>query len=100
MPPLLSIIIPAYNEEARLPDSLKKIISFLEVQTYEYEILIVENGSQDRTLEIAQDFERRYPFIRALSEGAGWKGACRSKGNAGSSGNTPLHRRRRLIHAD
>jgi glycosyltransferase involved in cell wall biosynthesis len=80
VPPLLSIIIPAYNEEIRLPKSLNKIIAFLEQQTYEYEILIVENGSKDRTLEIAQDFERRYAFIRALSEAHAGKGLAVRKG--------------------
>jgi dolichyl-phosphate beta-glucosyltransferase len=80
VPPLLSIIIPAYNEEIRLPDSLEKIISFLEKQPYTYELLIIENGSKDRTFEIAQDFERRYPFIRALSEARAGKGLAVRRG--------------------
>lgn len=80
MPPLLSIIIPAYNEENRLPLSLGKIIAFLETRTYEYEILIVENGSDDHTLAIAQDFERRYAFIRALSESRAGKGLAVKRG--------------------
>lgn len=74
MAPLLSIIIPAHNEETRLPISLEKIITFLESQPYPYEILIVENGSQDQTLEIARDFDRRYAFIHAFSEKRAGKG--------------------------
>ncbi len=80
MPPLLSIIIPAYNEETRLPISLNKIITFLETQPYEYQILIVENGSQDRTFEIAADFQRRYPFVRAISEERAGKGLAVRRG--------------------
>lgn len=80
MPPLLSIIIPAHNEELRLPISLNKIISFLESQPYDYEILIVENGSQDRTLAIAREFESRYPFVRAFSEQHAGKGLAVKRG--------------------
>ena len=50
----LSIIIPAYNEEMRLPDTLNKTAAFLQAQGFTYEVLVVENGSTDRTLEIAQ----------------------------------------------
>lgn len=72
--PLLSIIIPAYNEESRLPATLTGIVDFLQQQSYTYEILVVENGSADRTLEIAQDFARRYPFVQAHHETQRGKG--------------------------
>ena len=62
----LSIIIPAYNEEVRLPDTLEKTAAFLQAQPYTYEVLVIENGSTDRTLEIAQSFAERFPFIRAI----------------------------------
>ena len=45
----LSIIIPAHNEERRLPPTLKAIDAFLDHQPYESEVLVVENGSQDLT---------------------------------------------------
>jgi len=45
--PLLSIIIPAHNEEQRLPGSLDKIVAFLEEQDYEAEVIVIENASQD-----------------------------------------------------
>lgn len=64
--PFLSIIIPAYNEESRLPDALLKISQFLEQQPYVSEALVVENGSQDGTLQIAQDFARTHPTFRAV----------------------------------
>ena len=64
--PFLSIIIPAYNEEARLPGSLEKITTFLAQQAYRAEVLIVENGSSDRTYAIAQEFAQKDPLFRAL----------------------------------
>jgi dolichyl-phosphate beta-glucosyltransferase len=73
--PFLSLIIPAYNEEQRLPETLKRVLAFLESQSYTYEVLLVENGSQDRTLEIAQDYARRYASLHVLSapvRGKGW----------------------------
>ena len=54
MPPFLSIIIPAYNEEARLLNTLERVATFVEAQAYDYEVIVVENASTDRTLEIAQ----------------------------------------------
>ncbi|MCP4415892.1 MAG: glycosyltransferase, partial [Chloroflexi bacterium] len=43
------MIIPAYNEEQRLPNTLEKVFAFLSEQPYPSEVLVVENGSQDRT---------------------------------------------------
>lgn len=54
--PYLSLIIPAFNEEGRLLDSLRQLADFLSKQKYSSEVLIVENGSDDRSYEIAQTF--------------------------------------------
>jgi dolichyl-phosphate beta-glucosyltransferase len=64
--PLLSIIIPAYNEEKRLPVTLEQVATFIQQQPYPAELLLIENGSRDRTLEIGQQFAARYPFIKAI----------------------------------
>jgi dolichyl-phosphate beta-glucosyltransferase len=58
--PFLSIIIPAHNEEHRLPVTLDKLFAFLRDQSYIAEVLVVENGSQDQTFKIAQDFAKAY----------------------------------------
>lgn len=77
--PILSIIIPAYNEERRLPKSLDSIVAFIDDQCTKrdfcVEVLIVENGSRDRTTEIAEAYAARYPFIRVLHSTKG-KGAA------------------------
>jgi len=64
--PYLSIIIPAYNEEIRLLNSLNKIAAFLSRQTYTAEVLVVENGSSDQTYIIAQEFAKKNPNFQAL----------------------------------
>ncbi len=63
---LVSIIIPAYNEEGRLPRSLAQIVEYVRSKDACIEVLVVENGSRDRTTEIADDFAARYPFMRVL----------------------------------
>ena len=78
--PFLSLIIPAYNEEHRLPLTLDQACTFLEKQTYTYEVLIVENGSQDRTFEIARAFADQHPHFRALSEPQKGKGLAVKRG--------------------
>ncbi len=74
--PFLSIVIPAYNEASRLPRTLGQIFTFLEKQTYLSEVIIVENGSSDHTLELAREFILRYPHLKVLHEEE------RGKGNA------------------
>lgn len=73
--PLLSIIIPAYNEERRLPGSLDQILAWMETVPYAVEVLIVENGSTDRTTEVAEAYAERHPQIRVLHSPKG-KGAA------------------------
>ncbi|MEJ5198677.1 MAG: dolichyl-phosphate beta-glucosyltransferase [Anaerolineae bacterium] len=73
--PLLTIIIPAYNEERRLPPSLDKIVAFIQQQPEPMDVIIVENGSQDRTTEVAEAYAARYPFIRVMHSEKG-KGAA------------------------
>lgn len=53
--PHLSVIVPAYNEEQRLAESLPVIISYLSRQLYTWEILVVDDGSRDATSRVAQE---------------------------------------------
>ncbi len=78
--PLLSIIIPAYNEENRLPDTLKQADAFIRQQNYPAEIIIVENGSSDRTFEIAQDYAKSSPQCRAYHTETKGKGLAVQEG--------------------
>lgn len=50
----ISVIIPAYNEEKRLPKTLNRIYKYLSKTKADYEILVVDDGSKDRTIEAAR----------------------------------------------
>ncbi len=84
--PLLSIIIPAHNEENRLPRSLEQVFAFLENQNYESEMVVVENGSTDRTLELAQDYASRHPELRVIHEAGRGKGLAVRRGMLAARG--------------
>jgi glycosyltransferase involved in cell wall biosynthesis len=74
--PLLSLIIPAYNEAERLPRTLPAVVAFVQAQPFESEVIIVNNNSQDATRAIALEFAERFPFIRVLDEMTQGKGAA------------------------
>jgi glycosyltransferase involved in cell wall biosynthesis len=72
--PLLSIVIPAYNEAERLPISLAQIAGFVEAQDYTTEVVVVNNNSSDSTPQIVEDFARTHPYVRLLHEPRQGKG--------------------------
>src|SRR5665648_1024541 len=84
--PLLSIIIPAHNEEDRLPPSLLAVSNFLSRQEYSSEILVVENGSNDRTFEIAQSFLKEIPGLMVIQEQNAGKGLAVRRGMLAAQG--------------
>lgn len=53
--PFLSIVVPAYNEEARLPATLGEIAAWMDARQLDAEVLVVDDGSRDRTAEIAAE---------------------------------------------
>lgn len=52
--PSLSVVIPAYNEEARLPATLARVRAYLDARGAPYQVLVVNDGSSDRTAELAR----------------------------------------------
>lgn len=82
--PFLSIIIPAHNEEHRLPNTLEQVRAFLQIQPFNSEILVVENASQDRTHQIALEFSNIHSseksLIRVLQVPELGKGAAVKRG--------------------
>jgi glycosyltransferase involved in cell wall biosynthesis len=79
-PPLLSVIIPAHNEEKRLPGTLEQVFAFLGRQDYESEVLIIENGSRDRTYQVAQDFAAHHKNLHVIHEQGRGKGLAVRRG--------------------
>lgn len=63
----ISIIVPAYNEQARLPETIRRILDYLaDSEWIFHEILIVDDGSTDRTVEVAAVFANGNPNVRVL----------------------------------
>lgn len=84
--PLLSIVIPAHNEEHRLPPSLEKIDAFLKTQPYTAEVIVVENGSHDRTSEVTLAFSAAHPYVRLLEVDTRGKGLAVKAGMLAARG--------------
>lgn len=77
--PNLSIIVPAYNEEARLPTTLASIFDHFSKTGETYEILVVDDGSRDKTAELVNELAKSHTSLRLISylpnRGKGY--ACR-----------------------
>jgi dolichyl-phosphate beta-glucosyltransferase len=86
LPPLLSLIIPAYNEGERLPATLPPVIDFLDAQPYAAELIIVNNNSRDDTRAVALQFAASRPYIRVLDEMTQGKGAAVRTGMLAAEG--------------
>ncbi|NVM19595.1 MAG: glycosyltransferase family 2 protein [Candidatus Lokiarchaeota archaeon] len=63
----ISVVIPAYNEENDLRNSINVIYKYLENIVDKFEILIVENGSTDNTAIIAKEMEAKFSNVKAFS---------------------------------
>lgn len=105
--PALSIVIPAYNEERRIGSTLVSVAEYCDRAAEPYEVIVVDDGSRDRTAELVATAARRHPAIRllALAANAG-KGAAVRAGVLASRGrevlfsdadlSTPIHELPRL----
>lgn len=84
--PFLSIIIPAHNEANRLPRTLEQVFSFLKKQTYTSEVVVVENGSSDGTLELAAQFIKDHSDLVVIQEHNKGKGNAVRRGMLAARG--------------
>ena len=85
-PPYLSIIIPAHNEAARLPIALDQVLGFIQQQSYSCEVIVVENGSLDNTLQVGEAYARQHPNLRVIHLDERGKGLAVRTGMLASSG--------------
>jgi len=65
-PPRLSIVIPAYNESARIDGALSRVMWCIEERAWDAEVLVVDDGSTDDTPAIVQKWMRRYPRLHMV----------------------------------
>lgn len=71
----LSVVIPAYNEERRLPETLPILRAYLSTQPYSWEIVVADDGSNDATPHVVSDLSQEDQRVRLLSlphRGKGW----------------------------
>jgi dolichyl-phosphate beta-glucosyltransferase len=63
----LSIVIPAYDEERRLPETLQRILAWLGDQSLVFhEVIVVDDGSRDATATVVEDYRKSHPSVRLL----------------------------------
>ncbi|MDR3703706.1 MAG: glycosyltransferase family 2 protein [Candidatus Sulfopaludibacter sp.] len=79
--PSLSVFFPAYNDAPSLPGLLQKTFATLERHVTDYEVIVVNDGSQDRTAQVLDELSRRYaPHLRVVTHprNRGYGGALRT----------------------
>ena len=65
----LTIVIPAYNEENRLPPTIRKVLEWADKTTvFDIELIIVDDGSEDRTCDLVREFASQDARIRLIEE--------------------------------
>lgn len=90
MKTLLSIVIPAYNEELRIGNTLDQITSYLNSQPYSKEIIVVNDGSLDKTALIISQKQKSVPYLRLISNPHRGKGFAVKTGMNLSQGDFAL----------
>ena len=60
---MISIVIPAYNEEKRIGRSIKQIVKYLDKKKYSYEVIVVDDGSIDKTIDVVKKAGNKYVKI-------------------------------------
>lgn len=64
--PSCSIVIPAYNEEKRIPRTLESINSFRVKHSWDLEVIVVNDGSKDKTADVVRQYAARFPYIHLV----------------------------------
>lgn len=86
----LSVVIPAFNEEKRLPQSLHSILTYLKKQPYASEIIISDDGSEDRTAALAKELLKEFPHQILMTPQNRGKGHAVRQGMLAANGDYVL----------
>lgn len=89
--PYLSVVIPAYNEASRLPSSLTTVMHYLEGCNYTYEVLVVDDGSDDDTADLVEQMGGDHPHVRAIRNPHRGKGFAVRTGMLAATGRFVLY---------
>ncbi len=89
--PYLSVVIPAYNEASRLPASLARVMEYLEGCNYTYEVIVVDDGSEDDTPGLVEEMGREHPHLRAIRNPHRGKGYAVRTGMLAAGGRFVLY---------
>ncbi len=84
--PRLSIVIPAYNEERRLPGTLERLHAYLSQQPYAWEIIVVSNASTDATEDVVHEASNGVANLHLICINERGKGIAVKKGALQSRG--------------
>jgi len=90
MKPYLSVIIPAFNEEKRLPPTLEEIGAFLSAAPYASEVIVVNDGSTDGTSSVARGFSDRIENLTVIDQENMGKGGAVRRGMLAAKGEIRL----------
>ncbi len=88
--PSLTVVIPAYNEERRLPETLRNLVAYLMQQSYASQVIVVDDGSRDGTSSIVESFRAEYPWVELIRNDHRGKGFAICTGIAVARGNIIL----------
>ena len=89
--PRWSVVIPAFNEAGRLPPYLNEIVAYFESRQEPYEVLVVDDGSTDGTIDVVAAIARAHPAVRVLrNERNQGKGAAVRRGMLAAGGRCRL----------
>ncbi len=81
---MISVVIPAYNEEKYLGKTLQSLV--LQETKYSFEVVVVDNASTDRTADVAESFSSQLNHLRVIRESKKGRGQARATGMDASRG--------------
>ena len=96
--PTYSIVIPAYNESARIPATLQSVVDCIRQRGWSAEVVVVNDGSSDSTAEVVRAFAAANPEVRLLENpGNRGKGYSVRSGMLQAQGEVVMFYRRRSL---
>jgi dolichyl-phosphate beta-glucosyltransferase len=88
--PFLTVVIPAYNEERRLPQTLQSVVDYLARQSYASGVIVVDDGSRDKTVQVVESFRAAHPNVVLIRNDHRGKGYAVRTGMLAAQGHIVL----------